>query len=415
LELSKFGQKYTRDAGILQLMDDLGNALSVNKDMLMLGGGNPGRVPEFQDIIRKRLSAILKDKEKFHRLIGIYDPPEGNPEIIDSLVLFFKNQFGWKIRRENICITNGSQSAFFMLFNMLTGEYDDGSFRKIQFPLTPEYIGYTDIGLRDDIFIASRPRIEIIEENLFKYYIDFENFKVHDKTSAICVSRPTNPTGNVLTDDEIYNLDKIAKSHQVPLIIDNAYGIPFPHIVYEDITPVWNENIILSMSLSKIGLPSVRNGIIIADEKIVQALSRINAIINLATGSVGSMLVNTLIRNGEIVTISKDIVRPFYQRKMEKAVQWLMEDLEGIDFKIHKPEGAMFLWLWFEGLPVKNIELYEKLKQKGVLVVSGHYFFPGFPDEWQHKNECIRITYSQDDEVVRRGIKIIAEEVKKLY
>jgi len=36
-------------------------------------------------------------------------------------------------------------------------------------------------------------------------------------------------------------------------------------------------------------------------------------------------------------------------------------------------------------------------------------------ETWQHQNECIRVTYSQDEEQVARGIKIIAEEVKKAY
>ena len=52
MHLSKFGEKFTKDAGILELMDDLGNALSVNKDILMLGGGNPGRIPEVQKIFK---------------------------------------------------------------------------------------------------------------------------------------------------------------------------------------------------------------------------------------------------------------------------------------------------------------------------------------------------------------------------
>ena len=93
----------------------------------------------------------------------------------------------------------------------------------------------------------------------------------------------------------------------------------------------------------------------------------------------------------------------------------LFEELDGIDFHIHKPEGAFFLCLWFPGLPITNAELYERLKKRGVLVVPGHYFFPGLKQQWQHKNECIRVNYSPDKETVTRGIKIIADEVKQAY
>ena len=46
MKFSKFGQKFTRKTGILQLMDDLGNALAGSEPVLMLGGGNPARLPE---------------------------------------------------------------------------------------------------------------------------------------------------------------------------------------------------------------------------------------------------------------------------------------------------------------------------------------------------------------------------------
>jgi valine--pyruvate aminotransferase len=57
---------------------------------------------------------------------------------------------------------------------------------------------------------------------------------VTDEVGAICVSRPTNPTGNVLTDDEIARLHASWRSTtDMPLIIDNAYGPPFPGILYK--------------------------------------------------------------------------------------------------------------------------------------------------------------------------------------
>ena len=89
--------------------------------------------------------------------------------------------------------------------------------------------------------------------------------------------------------------------------------------------------------------------------------------------------------------------------------------MAGVDYYIHKAEGAFFLWLWFPGLPISSKTLYERLKARGVLVLSGHYFFPGLTEDWQHKHECIRVSYAMDDELVSEGIKIIAEEVKQAF
>ena len=75
----------------------------------------------------------------------------------------------------------------------------------------------------------------------------------------------------------------------------------------------------------------------------------------------------------------------------------------------------MFLWLWMRDLPITDKELYTRLKDRGVLVVPGSYFFPGLKDDWRHKQECIRVTFTQDVDMVEKGIRIIGEEVRKAY
>lgn len=416
MKLSQFGEQFTSGAGILSLMDDLGNALATGgDDMIMMGGGNPGHVPEFQKVIQKRLQDLAADTASFQKLIGVYDPPQGEKNFVDVLANLLSREYGWDVGPGNICLTNGSQAGFFLLFNMFAGSYSDTTSKKIRLPLAPEYIGYADLGASDSFFVSTRPRIELLDDNLFKYHVDFDNLTIGDETGAICVSRPTNPTGNVLTDEEIAKLDILAREHDVPLILDNAYGVPFPGIIYTEAKPVWNENIIVCLSLSKLGLPAARTGIIVARKEVIKAVSGMNAIMNLATGSFGAMLAHEMVESGEVLNLSRNVIKPFYQKKMEKAVVHFHNALEGTPYKLHKPEGAMFLWLWFEDLPITSHELYQRLKARNVLVVSGHFFFPGLEHAWQHQNECIRVTYSQDEEQVARGIQIIAEEVKKAY
>jgi valine--pyruvate aminotransferase len=82
---------------------------------------------------------------------------------------------------------------------------------------------------------------------------------------------------------------------------------------------------------------------------------------------------------------------------------------------MHKPEGAFFLWLWFPGLPITSNELYRRLKQRDVLVLSGHHLFPGVAQDDPHQRECLRLSYAQPPESVRAGIAILAEEVRRAY
>jgi valine--pyruvate aminotransferase len=96
-------------------------------------------------------------------------------------------------------------------------------------------------------------------------------------------------------------------------------------------------------------------------------------------------------------------------------VQALREACADVPLRIHEPEGAFFLWLWFPGLPIDSAELYRRLKRRGVLVLSGHHFFPGLAAISRHRQECLRLSYAQPVESVRRGISVLAEEVRLAF
>ena len=413
MKFSQFGEKFARQCGILQLMDDLGHALAEGgADTIMLGGGNPSHIPQVEACLRERMAAMLRQGDEFERLVGNYAAPGGDLPFRRAVAELLRREFGWPVTAANIALTNGSQTAFFYLFNMFAGEYDDRSRRKILLPLTPEYIGYNDAGLSDDIFVSYRPEIEHLDGRLFKYRVDFDALRVTDDIGAICVSRPTNPTGNVLTDGEIDRLHTLARQADIPLIIDNAYGLPFPGILYRDVRPVWDEHIVFAFSLSKLGLPGARTGIVVAAEPIAAAIAGANAILSLAPGNFGAFMALDLMQSGDVIRLSREVIRPHYQAKAERALAAVHREMAGLDYYVHDPEGAFFLWLWFDGLPITSADLYERLKERGVLVVPGHYFFPGLADDWRHRYECLRLSYAGDDEAVERGIRIIAEEVR---
>jgi len=415
MQWSSFGERFTRHTGSLELMEDLGEALTAESSALFLGGGNPGKIPAIQERIQARLAAIAAHAEDADRLLGNYAHPKGELRFRQALARLLAREYGWRLTAQNIALTGGSQAGFFLLFNLLAGTFPNGSHKRVLLPVTPEYIGYADQGLSESLFVARQPRIEERADHLFKYRIDLDGLTVSDDIGAICVSRPTNPTGNVITDAELAALDELARAADVPFIIDNAYGQPFPGIIFVDAEPIWNENVILCMSLSKLGLPGVRTGIVVAREEIVDALMRMTAVMSLAVGSVGPVLVEDIVESGEIIEWSRNFITPFYREKAEFAVNVLKHELEGLPFRIHVPEGAFFLWLWLPGLPITSAELYERLKRNDVFVISGHHFFPGLETDWPHRNECLRISFAQRGKVVADGMRMIAAEVRGAF
>ena len=414
---SHFGDVLTSGSGIETLMGDLGGALAgAHGAMRMLGGGNPAHIPEMQALWRSRMTEIMAEPGAFDRMLSNYDPPRGNARFLAALAALLQREFGWKIGPENLAITAGGQTAFFFLFNLLAGLGADGRVRKILFPLVPEYIGYANQGLAAGMMQSVEPQIEFLGNHRFKYHVDFDRLEVGDDIAAFCVSRPTNPSGNVLTNEEIDRLDQVAQSAGVPLIIDNAYGAPFPGIVFREIAPIWNENIILTLSLSKLGLPNTRTGIVVARPETIAAIGSMNAVVGLANCSIGQALVLPLVESGEILRLSREVVRPYYERKSKLAQEWIAESFDDdLDYHVHVSEGALFLWLWFRGMRITAEELYRRLKERGVLIVPGHFFGVGAPGDWHHGHECIRLSFAMDETAVREGIAILAEEVARGY
>ena len=92
--------------------------------------------------------------------------------------------------------------------------------------------------------------------------------------------------------------------------MDNAYGVPFPNIIFEDVEPFWNENTILCMSLSNSGFQGVRCGIVIANEQVTEALSNMNGIISLAPGSIGPPARLTASLKKRLAASGEEVIKP---------------------------------------------------------------------------------------------------------
>ena len=189
MKLSRFGEKFTTGSGILALMDDLGKALSGSEKKYMLGGGNPAHIPEINAIWHGRLQQVLETPGAMDRMLANYDPPQGNVAFIEALARLLNRELGWEAGPENIAVTNGSQTSFYLLFNMLAGTANDGRRRRILFPLMPEYIGYADQGIEQGSFVAHRPVIDEIDRHTFKYRVDFSAIEVGTRRRGGAMTR----------------------------------------------------------------------------------------------------------------------------------------------------------------------------------------------------------------------------------
>ena len=75
MQFSKFAKKFTDHSGISQLVEDLGDAMLGEQDVLMLGGGNPAHIPEMLAFFQDRMQRIVESPAEFAHIVGNYGPP----------------------------------------------------------------------------------------------------------------------------------------------------------------------------------------------------------------------------------------------------------------------------------------------------------------------------------------------------
>ena len=106
-------------------------------------------------------------------------------------------------------------------------------------------------------------------------------------------------------------------------------------------------------------------------------ISNANAINGLAPARTGPELVLPLLMNHRLSELSEQVIKPHYLRKQRLAIEVMMSAAHDLPVRIHQPNGAMFLWTWFEDLPGGADELYRRAAVKGLLP-SQDVIFPGF-------------------------------------
>jgi valine--pyruvate aminotransferase len=139
------------------------------------------------------------------------------------------------------------------------------------------------------------------------------------------------------------------------------------------------------------------------------------AVTGLANGNLGQALTGPLLADCQLLCLCREEIRPYYQRKRDLALAAAHEFFPtDAPWAFHASEGALFLWLWLENTRKSSRQIYEDLKARGVIVVSGEYFFfGGDTANWPHRRECLRISFAMDEKDVHTGLKIIGEEVAR--
>lgn len=326
-----------------------------------------------------------------------YMPSQGIPELLEAVETYYR-RIGIDVDRNHIYITTGGTEAIMFTLLALTNPEDEILI------FEPYYSNYNTFFT----MTGSHPvAVTTYAENGFHVERSALEEKITDKTKAIFITNPGNPTGTVLREDEIRMIADVAKEHDLYIICDEVYremvfdGRTITSFGYlEDI----HDRLILIDSVSKrYNACGARIGVLISkNDEILDLISKLCQ---------GRLSVSTIEQHAAVGLYSTGFrVIHEIRDEFEKRRDVVYESLKKIPGVFcEKPEGAFYLIC---KLPVEDandflIWMLKDFDDNGETVMAapadGFYATEGLG-----KNE-IRIAYVLETDKLKRAIEILGK------
>ena len=349
------------------------------KNICSLSAGEPDfDTPDF--IIDATLKA-LKDG------VTRYGPAAGDPELREAIAQKQSEINKVPTNLENVLVTNGGKQAIYNLFQVVLNPGDE-----VLIP-SPYWLSYPEITL----LAGAKPiKIKSSTKEKFKININSLEEKVSEKTKMLILNSPSNPTGCVLTINEMKDLADFLRKHpQILLMSDEIYEFLISsdqtHHSFAKIAPDLKNRIFTVNGFAKAwAMTGWRLGYLTGNKEVIK---KAIAIQSQSTSNVCSFA-----QKGAIAALqgSKDCVNSMakvYQERRELIINRLRK-IKYISFV--PPQGAFYI---FPEININNIDSIDfcntALDKVGLAIVPGSAF---------GDNKCIRISYATSNDIINDGM-----------
>lgn len=360
-------------------------------DVLDLSVGQPDFATP-QNIAAAATAAIASGKTSF------YTAATGIPELRAAIADQVAADTGYRYDPQQIVVTNGAKFALSAVFTAILSNGDG-----VLLP-QPGWVSYTE-----QVRIAGGVPQLVYPSEGFKVTIDDLDKVATDKTVALVLNSPSNPTGTIYTEQELTLLGNWAVRHDVLIIADEIYG----KLIYNgakytsmlSLDPQIAANTILINGVSKTyAMTGWRIGYAAAPKKIASALS---TVISHMTGNPAAVSQYAAL---EAYTGTQDPVEQMRQAFEERlnTLYPLIKAIPGFELD-EKPQGAFYLFPKVKqavvALGFDSVDTFVNalLEDTGVALVSGRAF--GMPDH-------VRLSYAKDLATLTEAAQRISDFVK---
>jgi len=366
---------------VMEVLEFAKKLESEGRDIIHFEVGEPDFITPVE-ICESAVESIKRGETKYTESLGI-------PELREKIAENYNTKYGQSISFSNVMVTLGSSPALFLSIISTINPGDEVIITD------PHYSCYPQI-----IKIAGGvpKKVRITEENGFQIDVAEIKKNITNKTKAIIINSPSNPTGAILDHEvfrEIADLD-------ICIISDEIYhGIEYSrnaNSVYE-----FTDNAFVINGFSKLyAMTGWRLGYIIAPEVFIRPLQKLQQNLFISP--------NSFVQKAGITAIDKvkqktdDMVKEFHQRR-----DLMLGGLRDKGFKIKKdPDGAFYIFLNISDYTSNSYDLsFDILNKVNVAVTPGIDFGEG-------GEGYIRLSYANSRKLIIEGVNRLSDYFKQI-
>lgn len=393
--IAKKMEGLVKNSSVIRAMFEEGKRLSTiygEENVFDFSIGNPNVEPPAE--VKKAIIEILSNEEP--NFVHGYMSNSGYEDVRDKIAQYIYDKHGFKIKGESIVMTCGAAGGLNIILKSIINQGDE----VLTFaPYFGEYNNY--VSNFDGKLIAIAPDTKTFQPN-FKLLEE----AINEKTKAIIINTPNNPTGVVYSEESIKTLANILNKKEkefgtsIYLISDEPYrelvydGVKVPYILK------YYKNSFIGYSYSKtLSLPGERIGYIAVNEEMDDYNDMMGAL-NVANRILGFVNAPSLFQRVIGKTLGAEVDVNIYKKNRDL----LYNHLISLGFECIKPEGAFYLFP--KALIEDDKKFCEDAKKYNLLLVPGSSFgCPGY----------VRISYCISYEKIEKSLEAftkLAEEYK---
>ena len=362
-------------------------------DVLSLTVGEPDFVTPKN--IQKAAIASIEDGRASY-----YTPSGGIPELKQAIVSYVEREYQLRYQPKQVIVTDGAKYALYLLFQAILNVGDEVI---IPVPYWVSYGEQVKLAEGKPVFVSST------QEQSFKVSVAQLEAVRTDKTKAIILNSPSNPTGVIYTEEELRQIGEWAVAHNILIIADDIYG----RLVYNGhrFTPIATiseairqQTIIINGVSKTYAMTGWRIGFAVGDEKIIQAMTQ------LASQSTSNPVAVSQYAAIEALTGEQSTVEDMRQA-FEKRLNHIYPKVAALPgVSLIKPEGAFYLFpnvkktLEICGYDNVTNWVEDLLQEAHVALVTGEGF--GAP-------EHVRMSYATDLMTLEKAIERMNAFIEK--